>query len=266
MRIVRFSEHPDAEPRWGMVIEHLVYALRRAPYLSQTFDGSNAPEIEGAPVPLQHVELLPPATPSKIMCVGRNYAAHAAELGNEVPEAPLVFLKTPSSLIGPGAPVIHPSISQRVDHEAELALVIGRRCRYLSAEDAMSAVYGYTIANDVTARDLQNIDRQWARAKGFDTFGPLGPWLETDYNPANRMVRCLVNGEVRQESNTDLMIFSLVQILVWLSRAMTLEAGDLVLTGTPAGVAPVKPGDVMTVQIDGLGEISNPVVAEEREE
>ncbi|MEZ4657180.1 MAG: fumarylacetoacetate hydrolase family protein [Caldilineaceae bacterium] len=266
MRIVRFSEHPYAEPCWGMVVEHLVYPLRQAPYLSEAFDGSIAPEIEGAPMPLQYVELLPPATPSKIMCVGRNYAAHAAELGNDVPEEPLVFLKTPSSLIGPGAPVVHPLISERVDHEAELALVIGRRCRYLNAENAMDAIYGYTIANDVTARDLQNKDRQWARAKGFDTFGPLGPWLETDYNPANRMVRCLVNGEVRQESNTDLMIFSLVQILVWLSRAMTLEAGDLILTGTPAGVAPVQPGDVMTVQIDGLGELSNPVVAEERGE
>ena len=264
MRIVRFSEISHVAPRWGMVIEHLVYPLERAPYLSTANDGSIAPAIDGAPVPLKSVELLPPATPSKILCVGRNYAAHAAELGNEVPDQPLVFLKTPSSLIRPGASVVHPTISERVDHEAELALVIGRSCRHLSTENAMDAIYGYTIANDVTARDLQNVDRQWARAKGFDTFGPLGPWLETDYDPANRTVRCLVNGEVRQESNTDLMLFPIVQILVWLSRAMTLEAGDLILTGTPAGVAPVQPGDVMTVQIDGLGEISNPVVAEER--
>lgn len=263
MRIVRYSEHQQQAPRWGVLIEQLVYPLRQAPYLSPAIEGSIAPEVDGPPLLLRQVVLLPPAEPSKILCVGRNYAAHAAELGNEVPEEPLVFLKTPSSLIGPNVPVVHPKISERVDHEAELALVIGRRCRYLTAENAMDVVYGYTVANDVTARDLQTVDKQWARAKGFDTFGPLGPWIDTEFDPTNRTVRCLVNGEVRQESNTNLMLFPIVQILVWLSRAMTLEAGDLVLTGTPAGVAPVQPGDVMTIQIEGLGEISNPVVAEE---
>lgn len=255
-----FSEH---EPRWGALVDGLVYPLRRAPYLSVLPDGTYAPEIDGPPVRFDRVTLLPPATPSKILCVGRNYAEHAAELGNEVPEEPLIFLKTPSSLLAPDLAVVHPTISERVDYEAELAMVIGRRCRHLNEDDATSVIFGYTIANDMTARDLQKKDRQWARAKGFDTFGPLGPWIDTDYDPQNRVIRCLVNEEVRQESNTDLMIYKIPQILIHLSRAMTLEPGDLILTGTPAGVAPVQPGDVMRVEIEGLGSLTNPVAAEE---
>ena len=246
-----------------MLSDDLVYPLQQAPYLSLLPDGGYEPEISGAPVPFESVTLLPPATPSKILCVGRNYAEHAAELGNEVPDEPLIFLKTPSSLIGPNVAVVHPTISERVDHEAELALIIGRRCRHLTEADVNSVIFGYTIANDVTARDLQTKDKQWARAKGFDTFGPLGPWVDTNFDPSDRTIRCIVNDTVRQESNTDLMIHSITRVLLHLSRAMTLEPGDLILTGTPAGVAPVEPGDIMRVEIDGLGSISNPVVAEE---
>ncbi len=195
--------------------------------------------------------------------MGRNYAEHAAELGNEVPPEPLIFLKPPSSVIGPDQPVVYPAISSRVDHEAELAVVIGRRCRNLQEEDAARVIFGYTLANDVTARDLQRQDGQWTRGKGFDTFGPVGPWVDTAFDPRGCTVRCLVNGQVRQEGNTDLMIYPIARVLAFVTRFMTLEPGDLLLTGTPAGVGPVQPGDVMTVEIPGLGQLSNPVVAEE---
>ena len=223
----------------------------------------DAPKVDGEALTLQDVRLLAPVTPSKIVCVGRNYAEHAAELGNEVPPEPLIFLKPPSSLIGPDAAVVYPAISQRVDHEGELALVIGQRCRNLKAEDALAVVYGYTLANDVTARDLQKSDGQWARGKGFDTFCPVGPWIDTGFDPTNRRVRCLVNGQVRQDGNTALLIYSLGRVLAHVTRFMTLEPGDLLLTGTPAGVGPVLPGDLMTVEIEGLGTLSNPVISEE---
>jgi len=165
-------------------------------------------------------------------------------------------------LIGPDEPVIYPAISERVDHEGELALVIGKRCRNLRPEEADDVIFGYTVANDVTARDLQRKDKQWTRGKGFDTFAPVGPWIDTEFDPAGRRVRCLVNGEVRQEGNTDDFIFTIGQVLAFITRFMTLEPGDLVLTGTPEGVGPVQPGDVMTVDVEGLGALSNPVVAE----
>lgn len=182
MRIVRYIEAaPDLPPEfvqvhWGIVIDRLVYALAEAPYLSLAEDGSYAPVILGSPTPLDAVRLLAPVTPRKIACVGRNYLEHAAELGNEVPPEPLIFLKAPTALIGPEAMVVYPQISQRVDHEGELALVIGRHCRNISEADAQSVIFGYTVANDVTARDLQVADGQWTRAKSFDTFCPVGPW------------------------------------------------------------------------------------------
>ncbi len=214
------------------------------------------------PQPLADVKLLAPVSPSKIACVGRNYAEHAAELGNEVPPEPLIFLKAPTSVIGPDEPVVYPAISERVDHEGELAVVIGQRCRNVAAADADQVIFGYTVANDVTARDLQKKDGQWSRAKGFDSFCPVGPWIDTTFDPANRRLRCLVNDEVRQDSNTSLMIYSIGRIIEHISRFMTLEPGDLILTGTPSGIGPVGPGDSMTVAIEGLGELSNPVVAE----
>ena len=271
MRIVRFIESwqerfslEEQTVRWGLLVDHFVFPLEQAPYASRLWnEGVDAPKVDGEALTLQDVRLLAPVTPSKIVCVGRNYAEHAAELGNEVPPEPLIFLKPPSSLIGPDAAVVYPAISQRVDHEGELALVIGQRCRNLKAEDALAVVYGYTLANDVTARDLQKSDGQWARGKGFDTFCPVGPWIDTGFDPTNRRVRCLVNGQVRQDGNTALLIYSLGRVLAHVTRFMTLEPGDLLLTGTPAGVGPVLPGDLMTVEIEGLGTLSNPVISEE---
>ncbi len=261
MRIVRYVErHTGLDPAWftpvwGLLKENLIYPMTQAPYLGG--------QVDEEPRPADEVQLVAPVTPTKVICVGRNYAEHAAELGNEVPPEPLIFLKPPSSIIGPDAAVVYPAISERVDHEGELALVIGRRVRNLREQDAAGAIFGYTVANDVTARDLQRKDGQWTRGKGFDTFAPIGPWIDTDFDPTNRQVRCLVNGEVRQDGNTSLLIYSIGHVLAHVSRFMTLEPGDVVLTGTPAGVGAVQPGDVMTVEVEGLGTISNPVIDED---
>lgn len=261
MRLIRFIERLNHlpgvqfEPVWGLLEEEMVYPLAHAPYAGIT--------VVGAARPLASVVLVAPVTPSKLVCVGRNYAEHAAELGNEVPPEPLIFLKPPSTVVGPDAPVVYPAISQRVDHEGELALVIGTRCRNLDEADAASVIFGYTVANDVTARDLQKQDGQWTRGKGFDTFAPVGPWIDTDFDPANKRVRCLVNGEVRQDGNTALLIYAIGRVLAHVTRFMTLEPGDLILTGTPAGVGPVQPGDVMTVEVEGLGSLRNPLIDED---
>lgn len=269
MRFVRFLEAwsltaiPWIEPQWGMLVDTLVFPLEEAPWLRKA-GGVWSPRLQAgaAPLPLGEVKLLAPVTPSKIVCVGRNYAEHAAELGNDVPPEPLLFLKPPSSLLAPGEAVVHPSISRQVDHEAEIAIVIGERCRFVDEASAPGSIFGYTVANDVTARDLQKSDGQWSRAKGFDTFCPVGPWIDTSYDPTNRAIRCTVNGAVRQSSTTAAMIFSFAGIIAHISQAMTLEPGDLILTGTPAGIGPVRPGDVMVVEIEGLGNIQNPVIGE----
>jgi 2-keto-4-pentenoate hydratase/2-oxohepta-3-ene-1,7-dioic acid hydratase in catechol pathway len=268
MRIVRFIEKRSGvseeglTPRWGLLDGEVVYPVEQAPYLVTLKEVDDGVRLYGAPRSLPELKLVAPVIPGKVVCVGRNYAEHAAELGNEVPSEPLIFLKPPSTVIGPDAPVVYPSISQRVDHEGELAVVIGRRCRYLAETDADKVIFGYTIANDVTARDLQKKDGQWTRGKGFDSFAPIGPWIDTDFDPANRAVRCLVNGEVRQDGNTALLIYSIGRVLAYVTQFMTLEPGDLLLTGTPAGVGPVQPGDVMTVEVEGLGSLSNPVISE----
>lgn len=272
MRIVRFIELWQApmadvwmDPQWGLLVDELIYPLEEAPYLSERINGVWAPVIEpdATALPLSECKLLAPVMPRKIICVGRNYAEHAAETGSDVPAEPLIFLKATTALLDPGEPVVYPTISQRVDHEGELAVVIGERCRFVSEEDAPSVIFAYTVANDVTARDLQTRDGQWARAKSFDTFAPIGPWLDTTFDPTNRIVRCLVNGQVRQESSTDKLIFSVNRIISYISQAMTLEPGDVILTGTPAGISAVQPGDVMTVEVEGLGSFSNPVISQE---
>lgn len=215
-----------------------------------------------ANLPLGTVELLPPVLPGKIICVGRNYVAHAREHNAEVPEVPLLFLKPPSALIGPGAAIVLPPQSQQVEHEAELVAVIGRRGRWIAPEDAAGYVLGYTIGNDVTARDLQRRDGQWTRAKGFDTFCPIGPWIETEFDPADALISCHVNADMRQMASTRDMVFSVRQLVAFASSVMTLEPGDILMTGTPAGVAPIQPGDTVQVNIEGLGTLSNPVFAE----
>lgn len=197
--------------------------------------------------------------PSKIVCVGRNYADHAKELGNEVPKAPLLFLKPPSSIIGTGDPIVLPSASARVEFEAEIGIVIGRRLRQAKAEDAEAGIGGFVCLNDVTARDLQKSDGQWTRAKGFDTFCPVGPAVVSGLDWRALEVIGRVNGQERQRGRTTAMVFSIPMLLAYISGIMTLEPGDLVATGTPAGVGPLAPGDVVEVEIPGVGLLRNPV-------
>jgi len=231
------------------------YALddRRARRFAGSPFGGSAPQ--GAPVPWSDAELRAPVAPSKIVCIGRNYAAHAKELGNEVPKEPLLFLKPPSSLIGPGETVVLPPESERVEHEAELGVVIGRRVKRIPRDEAMSAVFGYTCVCDVTARDLQKKDGQWSRAKGFDTFCPVGPWIETSLDPRDVGIRCLVDGAVRQDGRTSNMIFDVAALVAYVSNAFTLEPGDLIVTGTPEGVGPIAPGNRVSVAIEGIGSL-----------
>src|SRR5882724_2675586 len=215
------------------------------------------------PVPLSDLHLLPPVTPSKILCVGRNYRDHAVKLGNEVPKEPLLFLKPPSALLAPKGVVRIPAISTRVDYEGELGIVIARRCHKIGPdEDVRPYIRGYVCVNDVTARDIQKSDGQWTRGKGFDTFCPIGPWVETDYDPEDVGVTCAVDGELRQNGRTKDLIFPIPYLIEYITRFTTLRPGDIVLSGTPEGVAPVQPGNTITVQVEGLGSLSNPVVAE----
>jgi len=253
MRLIRYRAGGDS-PRFGWILEEKV-----GPIEGSLFEAFRRLE---ASLPLEQIRLLPPVEPSKIICIGRNYVAHAKEHDAEVPDLPLIFLKPPSSVIGTGESIILPPQSQRVDHEAELGVVIGKRGRWIQPADAIEYVLGYTIANDVTARDLQRRDGQWTRGKGFDTFCPLGPWIETEFDPADAMVTCHVNGEMRQMASTRDMVFNVRQLIAFCSSIMTLEPGDVLLTGTPAGVGPLLPGDVVEVTIEGIGKLSNPVKAE----
>jgi 2-keto-4-pentenoate hydratase/2-oxohepta-3-ene-1,7-dioic acid hydratase in catechol pathway len=229
--------------------------------------GGDVEDVPTKPVPhlsLAEAKLLPPVRPSKIVCVGRNYRAHAAELGNEVPQEPLIFFKPPSSLLAPGEPILRPKISQRTDYEGELGVVIGRRCHKVSPdEDMRSCILGYTVVNDFTARDIQKQDSQWTRGKGFDTFCPVGPVVSNEIDPwAGVSVETRVNGNLRQQGNTRDFIFPLDVILRYIADVMTLLPGDLIATGTPEGVGPVVSGDVVEVTVEGVGTLRNPVVDE----
>jgi 2-keto-4-pentenoate hydratase/2-oxohepta-3-ene-1,7-dioic acid hydratase in catechol pathway len=211
--------------------------------------------------PFAEIRLLAPAVPSKIVAVGLNYRDHAKEMGKPIPPEPLLFLKAPSALNRPGGDVVYPRSSRRVDHEAELAIVIGKTAKDVRAADAPSVILGYTCINDVTARDLQVRDGLYARAKGFDGFAPLGPWIETELSPSALRVRCTVNGRVRQDGNTRGMAASPFQLVEFITHIMTLFPGDVIATGTPPGVGSVEVGDVMTVEIEGIGALTNRVVA-----
>jgi 2-keto-4-pentenoate hydratase/2-oxohepta-3-ene-1,7-dioic acid hydratase in catechol pathway len=212
-------------------------------------------------IPYPEAHLLAPVFPTKVVCIGRNYVDHAAELGNAVPDEPVIFLKPATSVIGPEAPIVLPADSSEVHHEAELAVVVGRVSRRVAAEDASAHIFGYTAANDVTARDLQNRDGQWTRAKGFDTFCPLGPAIETELDPADLRIACLVNGVLRQEGTTDDMVFGVAEIFAFITRVMTLLPGDVILTGTPPGVGPIRAGDRVEVIVERIGSLINPVVS-----
>jgi 2-keto-4-pentenoate hydratase/2-oxohepta-3-ene-1,7-dioic acid hydratase in catechol pathway len=259
-RRVRFSLDPNTEPT----------APDGAPGVSYGIvEGSTVFETEslwsdrgGAGHPLDEVRLLPPCRPTKVVCVGRNYREHASELGNPVPAEPLIFLKPVSSLLGHMDDIVYPPISQRVDYEGELGLVIGRRVRNLKRDEAAGAIFGYTCVNDVTARDLQKRDGQWTRGKGFDTFCPVGPWIVTrgELRLEDVRVRTFVDNEKRQDASLQELIFPLGRIIEFVTEFMTLEPGDLIATGTPSGVGPLAPGSVVRVVIEGVGALENRVV------
>lgn len=252
MRFIRYRTGSDA-PRFGWVYEDKVGPIEGVPY-------GEYRRLE-AEIPLHVVRLLAPVQPGKIICVGRNYAEHAREQNVDVPEIPLLFLKPPSAIIGPGETILLPPQSKQVEHEGELAVVIGKPGRWIPAEEAHNHVLGYTVANDVTARDLQRRDGQWTRGKGFDTFLPLGPWIETDLDPTDVLVQTRVNGEMRQMASTREMMFPVDQLIAFISSVMTLEPGDLILTGTPAGIGPLLPNDTVEVTVEGVGSLSNPVAS-----
>jgi len=253
MRIVRFQAESRA-PQYGWLLEDKVGEIDGNPFGKY--------RRRDAKTPLTDVRLLAPCTPSKIVCVGRNYVEHAKELGNEVPKIPLIFLKPPSAIINPGDTIILPPQSKQVEHEAELVAVIGRRARNVTAEEARKHIFGYTVGNDVTARDLQNIDDQWTRAKGFDTFCPFGPWIDTEFNIADALITCKVSGQPRQMASTRDMVFNVGMLVAYISSVMTLEPGDIVFTGTPSGVGALLDGNEVVVEIEGLGILRNPVAAE----
>lgn len=217
------------------------------------------PNYTGKKWPLADVRLLAPILPTKVIAVGRNYADHAREMGNEVPAEPMIFLKPSTTVIGPNAPIRRPKQSERVDFEGELAVIIGQPVKNVPAAQASQAVLGYTIANDVSARDFQRSDGQWGRAKGFDTFCPIGPWIETDLDPADLAIRTTVDGETKQDSRTSEIVHKIPELIEFVSSVMTLLPGDTILTGTPAGVGPIVAGQEVSVTIDGLGTLTNPV-------
>lgn len=254
MRIGR-ARLPSGRVAYGLIEEGQFLSTSCSPFEK---DWSRALPDHDA-LSLSSVQLLAPCCPSKIVAVGRNYAAHAAEHGAAVPREPLIFLKPPSAVIGPGAAIVLPSLSKQVEHEAELAVVIGHQAKDLRPESALQAVLGYTCANDVTARDLQRSDGQWSRAKGFDTFCPLGPWIETDLDPTALTVTCSVGDTLRQEATTADMVFGIPFLLAYVSRVMTLQPGDVLLTGTPEGVGALSSGDTVTISISGIGSLLNTV-------
>jgi 2-keto-4-pentenoate hydratase/2-oxohepta-3-ene-1,7-dioic acid hydratase in catechol pathway len=250
MRIVRYQIKNEG-PRYGWIFENKVGDIEGNIF-------SEYRRLE-ASTPLESVKLLAPSQPSKIVCIGRNYSEHAKELGNDVPQVPLIFMKPPSSIINPGDTIILPPQSKQVEHEAELVAVIGKRGKNISPEQAKDFILGFTIGNDVTARDLQKSDGQWTRAKGFDTFCSFGPWIDTDFDITDALISCKVSGQPRQMASTRDMVFNVSKLVAFISSVMTLEPGDLIFTGTPAGVGPLHDGDVVEVDIDGLGVLSNPV-------
>ncbi len=251
MRIARFSI--DDEVDFGVVEGDEVAPITGHPFAPFTFTGYR--------YQLSEVKLLAPVIPSKVVAIGKNYADHAVEMGGTPPSAPMIFLKPSTAVIGTDEAIAYPPSSQRVDYEGELGVVIGRLCRDVSVESALEAVLGYTCANDVTARDQQAVDGQWSRSKGHDSFCPLGPWLETHLDPADLAISTTLNGEKRQDARTAQMVHSVPSLISYISGVMTLLPGDVILTGTPAGIGAMSVGDVVEVTIEGIGTLTNRVVA-----
>ena len=255
MRLLRYQAE-NQPPQHGWLLDDKVGPI--------TGDMYGAFQREEASIPLQDVHLLPPVLPGKVICVARNYAAHAEEHEADVPEVPALFFKPPSAVIGPGQEIIIPPQASRVEHEAELVAVIGKTGRWIPAEDAREHILGYTIGNDVTERAFQRQDLLWTRGKGFDTFAPLGPWIETEFQPADAMITCYVNGELRQMASTRDMVFNVEQLVAFASSFMTLNPGDIILTGTPEGVSPLVNGDQIEISIEGIGTLENSVISADR--
>jgi 2-keto-4-pentenoate hydratase/2-oxohepta-3-ene-1,7-dioic acid hydratase in catechol pathway len=252
MKIAKFVY--NGVPAWGLVDGPELVVFKGHPLF-------NNYETSGDRLALKDVQLLPPVLPTtKILCIGKNYEDHAIEMGLGIPTEPLIFFKPTSALIGPEESIVIPTaISTDIDPEGELVIVIGQLAKNVSEEDAMDYVWGFTIGNDVSARDIQTRDGQWARAKGFDTFCPLGPWIETEFEPEGQLIETRVNGETRQSSATNKMMFDIPRIIQHVTAAMTLLPGDVIFTGTPAGIQNIVPGDVVEVEVEGIGVLRNPV-------
>jgi 2-keto-4-pentenoate hydratase/2-oxohepta-3-ene-1,7-dioic acid hydratase in catechol pathway len=254
MKLVRFVAPGNPGPACGVVVNDEVAELEG--------DFFTAADRRKAYHPLAGVKLLPPCSPTKVVAVGLNYGDHARELGFPIPDEPVIFLKPPTAIIGPGDAIVYPRASSQVDFEAELGVVIRDRISKVTPGEAYRHILGYTCANDVTARDLQKKDGQWTRAKSFDTFCPVGPWIETDLDPGDLLVESYLNGERKQSSRTSQLIFRIDQLVSFISGIMTLYPGDLIITGTPAGIGPLQPGDEVEVRIEGIGSLKNAVIAE----
>lgn len=260
MRVVRFSPQPDAglgsDPLFGVLEDDNSITVITGDPIYQGIQKT------AAKLQLTQVRLLAPVIPrSKIVAIGKNYADHAAEMGGVVPEEPIIFIKPNTTVIGPGDTIVWPAMAPSIDYEAELAIVIGRICKDIPKEKINDVIFGYTLANDVTCRELQKKDGQWARAKGFDTFCPLGPWIETDFVPGNQRITTTVNGEVKQDGKLSDMIFKVADIVNFVSSVMTLLPGDVIITGTPAGIGPMPEKSTVAVSIEGLGQLTNKVSA-----
>lgn len=251
MRVARFSL--NGEPRFGIVDGPELVVLKGHPLV-------NGYDTTGERVALKDVKLLAPTIPSKIVCIGKNYADHVAEMGREINPEPTIFFKPSSAIIGPGDSIILPKQSNRVELEAELTIVMGQITKNVSEEQALEHVWGFTIANDVTARDLQVSDDQWARAKAFDTFCPLGPWIETEFVPDGQIVESRIDGDIKQQASIDLMLHNVPKIISYVSHNMTLLPGDVILTGTPAGISRIESGQLIECEIEGIGTLLNPVL------
>jgi 2-keto-4-pentenoate hydratase/2-oxohepta-3-ene-1,7-dioic acid hydratase in catechol pathway len=249
MKLIRFQY--GKRESWGVIENDVVRVLREPPFGKILFEGSK--------IPFSKVRFLPPAAPQKIVLAGLNYRDHARELKMPIPDEPVIFLKPPTTLIAHKQNILYPSGVTRLDYEAELAIVIKKEARNIPEAGVLRYILGYTCLNDVTARDLQKKDVQWTRAKSFDTFCPLGPWVETEIDPTDLRIRAAVNGEWKQDSRTSVFIFSVEYLVSFVSRIMTLLPGDVVSTGTPSGVGPVRPGDMVEVEIEGIGRLSNSV-------
>ncbi len=260
MRIGRFRK--DGREFTGIVDGERVFALKEDLLATPFFKDSIDVERGTEEFSLEELTILPPVNPSKIIAIGLNYKAHAAEFNKELPEEPMLFMKPPTAVIGQGEAIVYPThMSRRVDYEGELAVVIGRKAKDVTEEEVDKYILGYTCFNDVTARDLQKKDIQYTRAKGFDTFAPMGPWIETDIDPDDVTIETYLNGERRQHTSTADMIFSVRRLVSFVSQVMTLLPGDVIATGTPSGVGKIKPGDTIEVKIEGIGTLVNTVIA-----